>query len=88
MTCSTPAQQAAFEDYIAAGGGYAGIHAASDTEYDWPWYGDLVGAYFKGHPAQQHVTVKVEDPAHPSTAGLPQRVEPLRRALQLPHQPS
>ena len=38
---------------------------------DWPWYGDLVGAYFKGHPAQQNVTVKVEDPAHPSTADLP-----------------
>ncbi|NYD57415.1 PKD repeat protein/glucose/arabinose dehydrogenase/type 1 glutamine amidotransferase [Nocardioides marinisabuli] len=64
-------QQAAFEGYIRDGGGYAGIHAASDTEYDWEWYGDLVGAYFKGHPAQQQVTVKVEDPAHPSTAELP-----------------
>ncbi|MBD8870412.1 ThuA domain-containing protein [Nocardioides donggukensis] len=63
-------QQGAFERYIEGGGGYAGIHAASDTEYDWPWYGDLVGAYFKGHPAQQDATVKVEDPAHPSTAGM------------------
>ncbi|PSL06993.1 PKD domain-containing protein [Haloactinopolyspora alba] len=63
-------QQAAFERYIADGGGYAGIHSASDTEYDWAWYGDLVGAYFAGHPAQQDATVKVEDPAHPSTQHL------------------
>src|SRR5690606_18918756 len=65
-------QQAAFEAYIQDGGGYAGIHAASDTEYDWPWYGDLVGAYFDSHPAIQEATVEVEDHAHPSTAHLPQ----------------
>ncbi|MDG4831224.1 ThuA domain-containing protein [Solwaraspora sp. WMMD1047] len=69
----TPEQQSAFERYIQAGGGYAGIHAASDTEYSWAWYGDLVGAYFASHPANQQATVKVEDPAHPSTAGLPER---------------
>jgi uncharacterized protein len=44
------AEQRAFEDYIVAGGGYLGIHAAADTEYDWPWYGWLVGAYFLSHP--------------------------------------
>lgn len=66
-------QQAAFERYIQGGGGYAGIHAASDTEYDWPWYGDLVGAYFLSHPANQDATIDVEDPAHPSTAHLPDR---------------
>ncbi|WDZ85325.1 ThuA domain-containing protein [Micromonospora cathayae] len=66
-------QQAAFERYIQGGGGYAGIHAASDTEYDWAWYGKLVGAYFNSHPANQTATVKVEDPAHPSTADLPER---------------
>ena len=43
-------QEAAFERYIQAGGGYVGIHAACDTEYDWGWYGKLVGAYFKSHP--------------------------------------
>lgn len=64
-------QQTAFEGYIAAGGGYAGIHAAADTEYDWPFYGGLVGAYFQGHPAQQNVTVKTTDQTHPSTAHLP-----------------
>ncbi|MFF5174899.1 ThuA domain-containing protein [Micromonospora sp. NPDC000089] len=66
-------QQAAFERYVKAGGGYVGVHAASDTEYSWPWYGKLVGAYFAGHPANQQATVKVEDPAHPSTADLPER---------------
>ncbi|MEU6643905.1 ThuA domain-containing protein [Saccharomonospora sp. NPDC046836] len=64
-------QQAAFERYVAAGGGYAGVHAASDTEYDWPWYGDLVGAYFQSHPQIQPATVNVEDRQHPSTASLP-----------------
>ncbi|WP_316816134.1 ThuA domain-containing protein [Pedobacter nyackensis] len=47
------AQQAAFEQYIKKGGGYVGVHAATDTEYDWPWYGKLSGAYFISHPAQQ-----------------------------------
>ncbi len=43
-------QEAAFERYIQAGGGYVGIHAAADCEYDWGWYGRLVGAYFLDHP--------------------------------------
>ncbi|MEU4192129.1 ThuA domain-containing protein [Kribbella sp. NPDC026611] len=65
-------QQAAFERYIRGGGGYAGIHAASDTEYDWPWYGKLVGSYFDSHPAgTPTATVKTEDHAHPSTAEAP-----------------
>ena len=42
-------QQNAFEQYIHAGGGYVGIHAAADTEYEWPWYGQLIGAWFKDH---------------------------------------
>jgi uncharacterized protein len=44
------AEQRAFRDYIVSGGGYLGIHAAADTEYGWPWYGVLVGAYFRSHP--------------------------------------
>ncbi len=43
-------QQAAFERYVAGGGGYMGIHAAADSGYTWPWYGDLVGAWFARHP--------------------------------------
>jgi len=63
-------EQAAFERYIQSGGAYAGIHAASDTEYDWPWYGELVGAYFERHPVVQQATQIVENGAHASTAHL------------------
>ncbi|MFF0016645.1 ThuA domain-containing protein [Streptomyces sp. NPDC005374] len=66
-----PAQQRAFEGYIRHGGGYVGIHAAADTEYDWAFYGGLAGAWFQSHPAIQPATVVVEDRAHPSTSGLP-----------------
>lgn len=45
-----PVQQTDFKRFIEAGGGFVGIHAAADTEYEWPWYGKLVGAYFNGHP--------------------------------------
>jgi cytochrome c len=48
-----PVQQADFKRFIEAGGGFVGIHAAADTEYEWPWYGKLVGAYFKSHPKTQ-----------------------------------
>ena len=51
-------QQGDFKRYIEAGGGYVGIHAAADTEYEWPWYGKLVGAYFMSHPRTQEATVK------------------------------
>ena len=64
------AQQAAFESYIRAGHGFVGVHAAADTEYDWPFYGDLVGAYFASHPAIQPATVRVEDRSHPATSHL------------------
>ncbi|MBF8187134.1 ThuA domain-containing protein [Nonomuraea sp. K274] len=67
----TQDQKDAFQRYIQVGGGFAGIHAASDGGYEWPWFGKLVGGYFKSHPAIQQATVKVEDPAHPSTEGLP-----------------
>jgi type 1 glutamine amidotransferase len=66
------AQQTAFEAYVRGGGGYVGVHAAADTEYDWPFYGQLVGAYFSSHPAIQQVNSKTENRAHPATAHLPQ----------------
>ena len=67
-------QQAAFERFIRAGGGYAGIHSAADTEYGWPWYGKLVGAYFRNHPnGTPTATTVVEDTTDPSTAGIPAR---------------
>lgn len=64
-------QQAAFERYIRAGHGFLGIHSATDTEYEWPWYGKLVGAYFKSHPPTTRGKLKVTDPAHPATKALP-----------------
>ncbi|TDD49371.1 carbohydrate-binding protein [Kribbella antibiotica] len=63
-------QQAAFESYINGGGGYVGVHAAADTEYDWPYYGQLCGSWFHSHPAIQQVTARVEDRTHQSTAHL------------------
>jgi len=72
------AQQTAFEHYIQGGGGYAGIHSASDTEYDWSWYGGLVGAYFRDHPGVagvnqqfQQATINVEDRKSAATKRLP-----------------
>ena len=65
-----PAQETDFQRYIQAGGGYAGIHSATDTEYGWTWYGGLAGAYFNGHPAQQNATLIVRDHDHPATKHL------------------
>ena len=48
-------QQSVFERYIQAGGGYVGIHAATDTEYEWPWYNQLAGAWFLDHPMPKNV---------------------------------
>ena len=70
------AQQADFERYIQASGGYVGIHSAADTEYDWSWYGKLAGAWFNGHPNNPNVrkgTYRVLDKSHPSTERLPDR---------------
>jgi type 1 glutamine amidotransferase len=74
------AQQGAFERYIESGGGYTGIHSASDTEYDWPWYGGLVGAYFRDHPGVagvnqqfQTATMKVAGFSNPANVLLPNR---------------
>ena len=49
------------------------MHSAADTEYDWPWYGGLVGAYFRNHPQIQRAAIDVADTGHASTAGLPRR---------------
>jgi len=67
-------QQAAFQTYYRASGGFVGVHAAADAEYDWAWYGDLVGAYFLSHPAgTPTATVVRENTTHISTAHLPDR---------------
>lgn len=63
--------EAALQAWVEAGGGWVGVHAALDTEYDWPWYATLAGTRFATHPAVQPATVTVEDPTHPATADLP-----------------
>ncbi len=65
-----PSQETDFQRYIQAGGGYVGIHSATDTEYGWTWYGGLAGGYFNGHPAQQNATLIVKDHNHPATKHL------------------
>ena len=63
-------QEVAFERYIQSGGGFVGVHAATDTEYKWSWYGRLVGAYFQSHPKIQEADFIVEDNTHLSTQHL------------------
>jgi type 1 glutamine amidotransferase len=66
-------QQAAFERFIQGGGGFVGIHSATDTEYDWPWYTKLVAGHFASHPEIQPATINVNDRTHESTSHLPEK---------------
>ncbi|MEX6688250.1 ThuA domain-containing protein [Danxiaibacter flavus] len=71
-------QKVALQRYIEAGGGFVGIHAAADAEYNWPWYNKLVGAYFMSHPGDPNVrkaNVIVTDTTNPASKGLPQTWE-------------
>ena len=75
LTLFNEDQRSAFKGYIQNGGGFVGIHSASDTEYDWPWYGKLVGAYFDNHPGNPNVrnaVVNVVNAEHLSTEHLPE----------------
>ncbi|MFB9348839.1 ThuA domain-containing protein [Streptomyces heliomycini] len=67
----TPAGRERLAEYVERGGGFAGVHAAACTEYDWPYYGDLLGARFDRHPAFQPGRVVTEDHDHPATRHLP-----------------
>lgn len=71
-------QRRALDAYVHSGGGFVGVHCAASTEYDWPAYGELIGARFAKHPEVQPATITVEDRSHPATAHLPdtwQRVD-------------
>lgn len=63
-------QKVAFQEFIRSGKGYMGIHAASDTEFEWPWYGELVGGYFTQHPPVQEAKIDVVDRTHLATKHL------------------
>lgn len=64
-------QEEAMQLFIRRGGGFVGVHSATDTEYDWVWYGELVGAYFLSHPEVQSAKVVVEKPEHATMHGIP-----------------
>ena len=64
-------QRSALERWVRAGGGFLGVHAAADTEYDWAFYRELIGARFASHPAIQQATVRIVDHDHPATGALP-----------------
>ncbi|MDG1437892.1 MAG: ThuA domain-containing protein, partial [Emcibacteraceae bacterium] len=69
-------QQAAFEKYIQAGGGYVGTHSAADTEHGWEWYGQMIGGYFLSHPDEDQVgKASLENKDHPANAHLTQAGE-------------
>ncbi|RZB15447.1 ThuA domain-containing protein [Streptomyces sp. F001] len=57
--------------YVESGGGFVGVHAAACTEYEWPYYGELLGARFDRHPEYQPGKALVEDRDHPATRHLP-----------------
>ena len=65
-------QQKTFEQFINSGKGFVGVHSATDTEYGWPWYNKLVGAYFVSHPEQQMATLNVVDRKTIATKHLPE----------------
>lgn len=57
-------------DFVNKGKGFVGIHAATDTCYQWPEYGQMIGGYFDGHPWHEEVFIHVEEPAHPLNAAF------------------
>ena len=67
------AGQDALQTYLRGGGGFLGIHSAADTGHGWPWYLQLLGAEFVGHPAIQRAVLARQDAAHPATAPVPDR---------------
>jgi type 1 glutamine amidotransferase len=68
-------EQDALEAHVRRGGGFVGVHSAADTEYDWPFYGMLTGAWFKDHPAIQRARLHVERALSPRLDFLPESWE-------------
>lgn len=68
-------QREAFRRYVEGGGGFVGIHSASGSERQWPYYWSVVGGKFVRHPKFQKFVVRVVDPDHPATRGLPASFE-------------
>ncbi len=68
-------QREAFQQYLRAGGGFVGIHSASGSERNWPYYWSALGGKFVRHPKQQKFVVRVTESDHPATRGLPATFE-------------
>jgi type 1 glutamine amidotransferase len=62
--------QKSLTDFVASGKGFIGIHAATDANYKWAEYGKMLGAYFWGHPWNEKVGIKIDDPKHPLCAAF------------------
>lgn len=69
------AQRDAFKRYIQAGGGFVGIHSASGSERNWPYFWSVLGGKFVRHPKFQKFVVRVQDKNHPSTKDLPATID-------------
>jgi type 1 glutamine amidotransferase len=66
-------QKAAMQRFVRAGGGFVGVHSASDTEHGWAWYLRLVGREFHIHPAIQTATLVVNERNFPGMERFPKR---------------
>jgi len=67
------AQKKAFMEFLERGGGVVGIHSASDTFHDWPWFVAMIGGEFDGHPWHEKVGIVLDDPRHPATRHLAEK---------------
>jgi type 1 glutamine amidotransferase len=59
-----------FESFVKSGKGLVGLHGATGAFFKWPVYGEMLGAFFKWHPAPLKVRVKLDDPTHPLLAAF------------------
>ena len=55
--------------FVRNGGGIMGVHAATDSSYQWKEYGEMMGGYFNGHPWGK-ITLHIDDPANPVNAAF------------------
>jgi type 1 glutamine amidotransferase len=65
-----PTLRASLLAFVRGGGGVIGLHAATDGFFEWPEFGEMMGAYFKNHPWNEEVTLLIEEPDHPITTAF------------------
>lgn len=71
----TGEKREALQGFLKAGKGIVALHAAADSHYHWPWYGQMIGGYFERHPKGTPTgTLTVADAKHPATAKLPKNI--------------